>query len=170
MTVLDDFVAACRQAARSPRPQSAAAAVVQAALADAPTWAALRVPGADHRGVARLHRGDDVTVLHVELAPGFTSRIHNHGTWAVVGVLSGQEDNLLYRRQGEGVTAVGRQAVCAGSILRLGTDAIHAITNPLDRPLRALHVYGGDLESAWRHRWESEAGPAIPEGGAAAGR
>ncbi len=168
---MDRFVAGCQAAAGAARPAAATQSLLLRAVADPALWARTAAfPQADGRGVARLFAGPTVTVLHVDLAPGFASRIHSHGIWAAIGVYAGEEHNRLYRRRGDGLVETGARSVGAGGVLLLGADAVHAIRTPLDQPLRALHVYGGDLESSWRHRWDTLAGPAVPEGGAVKGR
>lgn len=166
MTLLHELLSTCRAAAAAPDPQRAVAEALSALLLRGPELAALEVSGADERGVARVHVGDDVTVLHVDLAPGFRSRIHSHGTWAVVAVMEGREVNRLYRREGDGVREVAQKVVEAGEVFSMSPPTVHAIENPGRARLRAIHVYGGDLEAAVRHRWDILAGPPIPEGGA----
>jgi predicted metal-dependent enzyme (double-stranded beta helix superfamily) len=129
------------------------------------------VDNADERGVALLHVDDAVTIVHVDLAPGFCSRAHSHGLGAAIGVYAGQEDNTLYApRPGGGLRVSGRVQVLAGEVFQMGAEAIHHIENPLDVPLRAVHVYFGDLPNSWRHRYEPPGWAPIPEGGAATGR
>jgi predicted metal-dependent enzyme (double-stranded beta helix superfamily) len=73
--------------------------------------------------------------------------------WAVIGVYEGQENNFFYRRSGDTLEAAGGRELRASDVLVLGTDAIHAIANPLDRTSFAIHVYGGDLPGAPRRMW-----------------
>ena len=73
--------------------------------------------------------------------------------WAVIGVYDGQENNTFYRRSGNGLEQAGDRQLRTGNVLVLGVDAIHAIENPLDRVLHAIHVYGGDLPKAQRSMW-----------------
>lgn len=163
-------VAALRAAAREGEP---ALVVALRALVLAPDpWGRIfhAVEGADARGVALLHVDPDLTLVHVDLAPGFRSRVHSHGLRAAIGVYAGREDNTLYAVDPvAGLRVSGRVAVAAGEVFRMGRDAVHHIENPLDNPLRAVHAYLGDLRTAWRHRYEPPAWSPIPEGGAATG-
>ena len=163
---VSSLIAACRTAALSPRPQAAVEQLLRGITEEPAEWAALFAEtdlGADARGVAMLHADEAVTVIHVDLAAGFASRVHDHGIWAVIAVYSGQEDNVFYRADGDSVTETGAVSVVAPDTIRLGRDAIHHIANPLQEPLRAIHVYGGDLRTSRRSRWED--GVRIPEGG-----
>ena len=100
-----------------------------------------------------IHRAADLTILKAAVPPKFKSPPHNHLMWAVIGVYDGQENNHFYRRSGEGLEASGRKQVHQSDVLVLGQEVIHAIENPLDRTLFAIHVYGGDLPAAPRRMW-----------------
>lgn len=167
MFSLPTFLERCQRAAQGPRAQDAVAAVLRQALAQHGIWEACRGLDADHRGVARVHVGPHLTVVHVNLAPGFRSRVHDHGLWAAIGVYAGQEDNVLYAHRGGRVASTGAVTVRAPDVFCMGARAIHHIENRLDKPLRALHCYGGDLESARRASYNLATGAVVPEGGAA---
>ena len=85
---------------------------------------------------------------------------HNHLMWAVIGVYTGREDNIFWRRiAGEPVgriEAAGARSLSAMDVLPLGHDIIHSVTNPLRRLTGALHVYGGDFFGADRSEWDPE--------------
>lgn len=163
------LVAACRAAAAQPEPQAAVVQVLRALVTD-PGWPAVlaaEVAGADPRGVAVLHADDTVTVVHVALAPGFRSRVHDHGTWAVISVYAGREDNVFYRRTPEGPVVDRSASVVAPGVLCMAEDDVHHIENPLQQTLCGVHVYGADLRTAQRSSWDLATGVQTPEGGAA---
>jgi predicted metal-dependent enzyme (double-stranded beta helix superfamily) len=60
---------------------------------------------------------------------------HNHQMWAVIGIYTGREDNIFWRRvpggHGGKLEAVGARA-------------------------GAIHVYGGDFFGAERSEWDPE--------------
>jgi len=101
-----------------------------------------------------------LTILHIVWPPSFTSTPHNHLLWAEIGVYSGREDNIFWRRTPDAkwpIGATGAASLCAGSCLSLEHDVIHSVTNPLDRVTAGLHVYGGDLTAgAPRSVWDGE--------------
>ena len=74
---------------------------------------------------------------------------HNHLLWAVIGVYTGREDNVFWRRirdRRDGkVEAASARALCVGDAEPLGRDVIHSVTNPIPRLTGAIHVYGGDF-------------------------
>ena len=85
---------------------------------------------------------------------------HDHRMWAVIGVCTGREDNIFWRRvAGEAGGLI--EAACAKSLSErcaepLGRDAIHSVTNPLGRLTAAIHVYGGDFYGVKRSDWDPE--------------
>src|SRR5215471_3880563 len=100
-----------------------------------------------------IYRAPDLTILKAAVPAKFKSPPHNHLMWAVIGVYDGQENNYFYRRSGSGLEAAGGKQVQQSDVLVLGEDVIHAIENPLDHTLFAIHVYGGDLPAAPRRMW-----------------
>jgi predicted metal-dependent enzyme (double-stranded beta helix superfamily) len=108
-------------------------------------------------GLLKLHTSDDLTILNVVWAPLMTLMPHNHNMWAVIGVYTGREDNIFWRRtEGDGVEAAGASAMSARDVHPLGKDIIHSVTNPIPRLTGALHIYGGDFFSEKRSEWDPE--------------
>src|SRR5262245_14264437 len=118
------------------------------------------VNGSRRAGVQALHRSPDLTILNVVWGPGMTVMPHNHNMWAVIGIYSGREDNIFWRRlPGEAsrrIEAAGARALCDRDVFPLGHDIIHSVTNPIGRLTGAIHVYGGDFFSAPRSEWDPE--------------
>lgn len=100
-----------------------------------------------------IFQSPDLTVLKAAVPAKFKSPPHNHTMWAVIGVYDGQENNAFYRRSSEGLETAGGKELQVADVLVLGTDAIHAIENPLEHTSYAIHVYGGDLPNAQRSMW-----------------
>ena len=98
-------------------------------------------------------------MLNLVWGPMMTIMPHNHRMWAVIGIYTGREDNIFWRRieGGEGkVEAAGAKALRAGDCTVLGRDIIHSVTNPIPRLTGAIHVYGGDFFSIERSEWDPE--------------
>jgi len=90
-------------------------------------------------------------------APYMTLMPHNHNMWAVIGIYSGREDNIFWRRlPGRRLEAAGAKALGRGDAEPLGRDIIHSVTNPIPRLTAAIHVYGGDFFAAERSEWDPE--------------
>lgn len=99
-------------------------------------------------------RSPELTILKAAVPPKFKTPPHSHNMWAVIGVYDGQENNTFYRRSGDSLEKAGGKDLKTGDTTVLGEDGIHAIENPLDRPLLAIHVYGGDfMDTSQRSVW-----------------
>jgi len=85
---------------------------------------------------------------------------HDHRMWAVIGVYTGREDNIFWRRvAGEAgglIEPAGAKSLSERCAEPLGRDVIHSVTNPLGRLTAAIHVYGGDFYGAKRSDWDPE--------------
>ena len=85
---------------------------------------------------------------------------HNHQMWAVIGVYTGREDNIFWRRipgsENGKVEAAGAKALCEKDAEPLGRNIIHSVTNPISRLTGAIHVYGGDFFGVERSEWDPE--------------
>ena len=77
--------------------------------------------------------------------------------WAVIGIYTGREDNIFWRRRPSGkIEAAAAQSMSVGDASPLGPDIIHSVTNPIPRLSGAIHVYGGDFFAAERSEWDPE--------------
>jgi predicted metal-dependent enzyme (double-stranded beta helix superfamily) len=156
---LDRFTADCRAALAEDASHKAMREVVARAVAD--PGAVLAGLGEPQRGgVHKLYHGDDLTILNVVWPPYMTIMPHNHLMWAVIGIYTGREDNIFWRRLAEGdagkVEAAGAKALSVKDCEPLGTNIIHSVTNPIPRLSGAIHVYGGDFFAAERSEWNPE--------------
>src|SRR5690349_13720679 len=78
--------------------QAAVREVVARAVSDAAgVMAALGEP--QHAGIAPLYRSPDLTILNFVWAPCMSLVPHNHQMFSVVGIYSGREDNIFWRRK-----------------------------------------------------------------------
>ena len=156
---LDQFIADCRAALAADPSHKVVREVVARAVSE--PAAVLDALGEPRRaGLHKLYRSVDLTILNVVWAPMMTIVPHNHHMWAVIGIYTGREDNIFWRRipgrQGK-VEAAGAKALCEKDAAPLGPDIIHSVTNPIPRLTGAIHVYGGDFfEPAHRSEWDPE--------------
>jgi len=152
---LERFVEDCRAAYAADPSHKAVREVVARAVSD--PAAVLRWVGEPKRGeVQKLYHSPTLTILNVIWAPYMTIYPHNHRMWAVIGVYTGREDNIFWRRAGPKVEAAGAQALGERDAVPLGPDIIHSVTNPIPRLTGAIHVYGGDFFGAERSEWDPE--------------
>jgi len=149
------FVEQCRSALADDASHKAVREVVAEAVADPGSIvAALGEPA--EAGPQVLHHGPDLTIINVIWAPQMTVMPHDHRMWAVIGVYSGGEDNIFWRRLDDTIEAAGAQALRAGNAAALGHNIIHSVSNPVDKLTGAIHVYGGDFFAAARSEWDPE--------------
>jgi len=155
----DRFIEECLAAVRQERGHKAAREVVARAVSDpAGVLAGLGEPR--RAMVDPLYRGEDLTILNVIWGPHMTIMPHNHLMWAVIGVYTGRENNIFWRRlpekAGGGIEAAGAKSLGERDAEPLGRDIIHTVTNPLPRLTGAIHVYGGDFFAVSRSEWDPE--------------
>jgi predicted metal-dependent enzyme (double-stranded beta helix superfamily) len=156
---LDRFKADCSAAVGEAAAVHAIREIVARAVAD--PGAVQQAITEPHRAeVQILHRSADLTILNVVWGPRMTVMPHNHEMWAVIGIYSGREDNILWRRlPGEArnrIEAAGAKALSERDAFPLGHDIIHSVTNPIGRLTGAIHVYGGDFFGVPRSEWDPE--------------
>ena len=110
--------------------------------------------------MTKLYHDSELTILNIVWGPDMTLLPHNHEMWAVIGIYTGREDNIFWRRlsgDSDGrVEAAGAKAMEAKDCAPLGKDVIHSVTNPVPRLTGAIHVYGGDFFNEPRSEWDSE--------------
>src|SRR5262249_27712099 len=82
---------------------------------------------------------------------------HDHQMWAVIGIYTGREDNIFWRRlPGGKVEAAGARALCERDAGPLRHNNIHLVTNPVARFTGGLPAYRGGFFSAERSEWDPE--------------
>lgn len=161
---LDRFIADCREAVAADPSHKAVREVLACAVADpAAVLAGLGEPA--RAGVDPLYRSDNLTILNVVWGPRMTIMPHDHRMWAVIGIYTGREDNIFWRRLPAGgrgraghgeIEAAGAKSLGPRDAEPLGREIIHTVTNPLPRLSGAIHVYGGDFYSVTRSEWDPE--------------
>lgn len=156
---LQRFIGDCQSALREDTPERAIRDLTQRAVCE--PVALVNTLGEPKRAeIQRLHHAADLTILNVIWAPRMTLMPHDHRMWAVIGVYSGREDNIFWRRMGQEaqdrIEAAGARALSKGDVVSLGRDIIHSVTNPIPRLTAALHIYGGDFFAQRRSEWDPE--------------
>jgi predicted metal-dependent enzyme (double-stranded beta helix superfamily) len=156
---LQRFIADCQGALREDHPERAMREVAARAVAE--PAALLKALGEPKRAeIQRLHHAPDLTILNVIWGPRMTLMPHDHRMWAVIGIYTGREDNIFWRRVGDEtpsrIEAAGARALSKSDVVSLGRDIIHSVTNPIPRLTAALHIYGGDFFAPGRSEWDPE--------------
>ena len=158
MFELEQLVADCRAALKEDASHQAALEVVKRAVSE--SAAVLKALGEPQRSeMQTLYRAADLTILNVIWAPWMNLLPHNHKMWAVIGIYTGREDNIFWRKsraKGGKLEAAGARALSEKDAVPLGRDIIHSVANPIPRLTGALHVYGGDFFGVPRSEWDPE--------------
>ena len=161
----DQFIQDCVEAAKEG--QAALKEVVQAAVSD-PAGIISELGEPEHAGFVPLYRDADLTIINFAWAPCMSLMPHNHQMFAVIGIYSGREDNVFWKRNEKSIEAAGAKSLGVGDVATLGKDAIHSVLNPIGKMTTAIHVYGGDFfdpvepRSEWDHEtlvespWDSD--------------
>jgi len=158
MFELEQFTIDCRSALAADSSHKLVREVVARAVSD-PNGVLKGLGEPKRAEVQKLYHAPDLTILNVIWGPMMTIMPHNHQMWAVIGIYSGREDNVFWRRVPDGsgrVEAAGARALRVGDAEPLGHNIIHSVTNPIPRLTGAIHVYGGDFFAAERSEWDSE--------------
>jgi predicted metal-dependent enzyme (double-stranded beta helix superfamily) len=159
MLDLDRFFADCQAAVADDPSHKGVREVVARTVSDpAAVIAALGEP--QRAGINVIYRAPNLTILNLIWGPGMSIMPHDHRMWAVIGIYTGREDNIYWRRlppdASREIEAAGAMSLCRGDCTPMGSDIIHSVTNPIPRLTGAIHVYGGDFYAVSRSEWDPE--------------
>ena len=123
----DRFLEDCKSAVGEG--QKAIRDLVMEAVAD-PTGIVSELGEPTKAGVHSLYQANDLTVINFVWAPCMTLLPHNHNMFAVIGIYSGREDNMFWRRIDDGagsgtgprIEAAGADSMGQGQVATLGWD------------------------------------------------
>jgi predicted metal-dependent enzyme (double-stranded beta helix superfamily) len=154
----DRFIADCREAGRASGPPGVLEVVSAAVTTPAEILHALGEPR--RAGVNVLYRSPELTIFNLIWGPQMCQLPHDHRMWAVIGIYTGREDNIFWRRPAGVPTGrietAGAKALSEREAVPLGPDIIHSVINPISRLTGAIHVYGGDFFAATHSQWDPE--------------
>jgi len=103
-----------------------------------------------------FYRSPNLTLLKVCFPSGRRTPPHDHGTWAQILLLSGEEKNTLYRRENGSLRKASEVTLTRGTILPMRAEAAHVAECIGAAPAIGLHVYGGDILELPRRMWNPE--------------
>jgi len=152
--MIDRFIEQCRTVATD---SQALRELVAELVSEAPALAAA-LPEPAGAGFEVLYRAPDLTVLNFAWAPWMCFKPHNHCMASVVGIFSGREDNVFWKRSDGAIVAAGAKSLGVRDAAILGPDVIHSVVNPIGKLTRAIHVYTGDFFAppSPRSEWDPE--------------
>jgi 3-mercaptopropionate dioxygenase len=121
------------------------------------------IPRHDRFAMNLLHMPPDkaYSIIGGVWKPGQTTPIHDHLTWALIGVYSGQEREALYKRIDDKTNPrhaklekVSERVNTKGHVTVLNNTGIHKVDNVSQDPALSIHVYGRDIGNTERHSYD----------------
>jgi predicted metal-dependent enzyme (double-stranded beta helix superfamily) len=162
---IDHFVEDCIAANRETDAQAAVKEVLARAVSN-PKAVLASIGEPEKAGINVLHTSATLTIFSATWTPQMNLMPHNHLMWANIGIYTGREDNIMWRRNAENIEAFEAAALFEGDTAALPVDAIHSVTNPLLRFTGGIHIYGGDFFDTTRSQWDPETLGEEPSDGA----
>ena len=98
---------------------------------------------------------------------GQTTPIHDHGTWGVIGIYRGMENEESFLREGPrengarvNLTPQGKRLAGPGDVFVCCTkdNDVHRVSCASSEPVVGVHVYGGNLAKIARFKYEESTG------------
>jgi len=162
---IERFVADCVAANEETDAQMAVNEVLARAVSTPnAVLAALGEP--EKAGLNVLLSSPTLTIFAATWTPQMNLMPHDHLMWANIGIYTGREDNIFWKRTDGGIKAYGADALFVKDTAMLPTDVVHSVTNPLLRFTGGIHIYGGDFFATHRSQWDPESLEEEPSDGA----
>jgi len=162
---IERFVAECVAANKEADAQTAVKEVLARAVST-PNAVLAAIGEPERAGLNVLLSSPSLTIFAATWTPQMNLMPHDHLMWANIGIYTGREDNILWRRSASGIAAYGAEALFEKDTAALPADAVHSVTNPLQRFTGGLHIYGGDFFDTSRSQWNPETMEEEPSDGA----
>ncbi len=174
---LDTFVGDLRAAAAStlaPAETLARVRPLAVRLAADRTWLAREHYRTDPEQGFLIHLlheepNHDLAVMALAWLPGRGTPPHDHGTWALVVGVDGEELNEYWRRVDDRKRAgyaelekVSERVCREGDVVQMLPGAIHSVTNVGSRVALSLHVYGRHINHTGRSQFDVAAKSETP--------
>ena len=165
-----DFVHDCQAIVRAPADEAAIIERVKpllAQLARSAAWVKSEHYDCDPEqgfGVHVLHEEPDhgLWLVAVSWLPHRGAPPHNHGTWAVIAGIDGDERNSLWLRRGECLELQAEEIIGPRQVGAFLGNAIHSVVNEGERTSLSLHAYGRNLNFVPRSQFDPKTGKETP--------
>jgi len=134
-----ELVTRCARAGESADPMNSVREVLESLrsnLADI-EGTLQHIPGTGGNARQIFYRAPELVMLKVCFPNGRRTPPHDHGTWAAILLLSGEEKNTLYRRESGALRKAGHVTLARGSILTMRPDTVHVAECVGDAPASA---------------------------------
>jgi predicted metal-dependent enzyme (double-stranded beta helix superfamily) len=162
---IERFVADCVAANEEADAQAAINEVLARAVST-PNAVIAGLGDPEKAGLNVLLKSQTLTIFAATWTPQMNLMPHDHLMWANIGIYTGREDNIFWKRTPDGIKAHGADALFVKDTAMLRVDALHSVTNPLQRFTGGIHIYGGDFFNTTRSQWDPETLEEGPSDGA----
>ena len=162
---VDRFVENCVIANQESDSQAAVSEVLAKAVST-PGAVISAIGEPQQAGLNVLLRSSTLTIFAATWTPQMNLMPHDHLMWASIGIYTGREDNIFWKRTPDGIKAYGADALFVKDTAMLPENAVHSVTNPLQRFTGGIHIYGGDFFDIERSQWNPETLEEEPSDGA----
>lgn len=162
---VERFVEECIAANKEIDAQAAVNEVIARAVSD-PSAVLAAIGEPQKAGLNVLLSSPTLTIFVATWTPQMNLMPHDHLMWANIGIYTGREDNIFWKRTADGIRAYSADALFVKDTAMLPMDALHSVTNPLQRFTAGIHVYGGDFFDTTRSQWDPETLEEEPSDGA----
>lgn len=159
------FVEDCLAANHEKEAQAAVSEVLAKAVS-APNKVLAAVGEPVKAGLTVFLKSPELTIFAASWTPQMNLMPHNHLMWASIGIYTGREDNIFWKKTSDGIKAYRAEALFRKDTALLPDDALHSVTNPLLRFTGGIHIYGGDFFGTTRSQWNPETLEEEPSDGA----
>ena len=160
MFTVDNLIADCKKAVAGGRAAQAEVRAILEKVVSEPGEVLKELGEPETGGVSKIFDSEELTIINVVWGPHMTIMPHNHEMWANIGIYTGREDNIFWRRVDDAedgyIEAAGAESLGLKDATTLGRDIIHSVTNPLTKLTGAIHIYGGDFFRVDRSEWDPE--------------
>ncbi len=153
------YIQAACEVAKIPQPTKALRKLLEETLAD-PGSVIGAISLGDEEEIM-LYEDDSLSLWFCRFNPDVVMPPHEHKMTVHIGVLSGGEKNIMYRRENNELKHIKTKVVHSGEILTLGPDGIHAVTADGDKPSYALHIYEEPLMQVKRSLFDWDSGEKV---------
>lgn len=164
-SILDRLISEVKEGSVSSGGPERMRSILAEALTDPTEWLdpAYEVAGDEGYTLYPLYRAPDrrCSMLAAALKPGVPLPIHDHGSWAVIGIYRGRERDTWYRRTDDGsVPGRARLEVARtfvnprGSVTIVPDGMIHTVEGLDGRPAVSFHIYGTDIVTQVRSTFD----------------
>ncbi len=162
---IERFVDDCVAANQEAEAQTAVKEVLARAVST-PNLVVAALGEPTRAGLNVLLSSPTLTIFAATWTPQMNLMPHDHLMWANIGIYTGREDNIFWKRTADDIKAHGVAALFEKDTAELPEDAVHSVTNPLLRFTGGIHIYGGDFFDTTRSQWNPETLQEEPSDGA----